>query len=210
MKGINSFIYSASSVFPPGQCPPASDIVSYTSIVLASVKLLLHLHTAHLSALLRLAAHLGALLRLAAVRRLAVVLLAAVLVSALGGGHVLGEVGQQLVQAAEVGQPSVLVLAAAAAALAPPVPGAGPRAGRAPGLGSSLAADSVRQPGVRGEGLGAGPLGVGALRGVEVGVAAGVARTVRARGRGAAAGLGAVSEACAEILFKQSDKLYLG
>ena len=107
-------------------------------------------------------------------------------------------------------QPSVLVLAAAAAALAPPVPGAGPRAGRAPGLGSSLAADSVRQPGVRGEGLGAGPLGVGALRGVEVGVAAGVARTVRARGRGAAAGLGAVSEACAEILFKQSDKLYLG
>ena len=208
MKGINSFIYSASSVFPPGQCPPASDIVSYTSIVLASVKLLLHLHTAHLSALLRLAAHLGALLRLAAVR-LAVVLLA-VLVSALGGGHVLGEVGQQLVQAAEVGQPSVLVLAAAAAALAPPVPGAGPRAGRAPGLGSSLAADSVRQPGVRGEGLGAGPLGVGALRGVEVGVAAGVARTVRARGRGAAAGLGAVSEACAEILFKQSDKLYLG
>ena len=209
MKGINSFIYSASSVFPPGQCPPASDIVSYTSIVLASVKLLLHLHTAHLSALLRLAAHLGALLRLAAVR-LAVVLLAAVLVSALGGGHVLGEVGQQLVQAAEVGQPSVLVLAAAAAALAPPVPGAGPRAGRAPGLGSSLAADSVRQPGVRGEGLGAGPLGVGALRGVEVGVAAGVARTVRARGRGAAAGLGAVSEACAEILFKQSDKLYLG
>ena len=204
MKGINSFIYSASSVFPPGQCPPASDIVSYTSIVLASVKLLLHLHTAHLSALLRLAAHLGALLRLA------VVLLAAVLVSALGGGHVLGEVGQQLVQAAEVGQPSVLVLAAAAAALAPPVPGAGPRAGRAPGLGSSLAADSVRQPGVRGEGLGAGPLGVGALRGVEVGVAAGVARTVRARGRGAAAGLGAVSEACAEILFKQSDKLYLG
>ena len=198
MKGINSFIYSASSVFPPGQCPPASDIVSYTSIVLASVKLLLHLHTAHLSALLRLAAHL------------AVVLLAAVLVSALGGGHVLGEVGQQLVQAAEVGQPSVLVLAAAAAALAPPVPGAGPRAGRAPGLGSSLAADSVRQPGVRGEGLGAGPLGVGALRGVEVGVAAGVARTVRARGRGAAAGLGAVSEACAEILFKQSDKLYLG
>ena len=210
MKGINSFIYSASSVFPPGQCPPASDIVSYTSIVLASVKLLLHLHTAHLSALLRLAAHLGALLRLAAVRRLAVVLLAAVLVSALGGGHVLGEVGQQLVQAAEVGQPSVLVLAAAAAALAPPVPGAGPRAGRAPGLGSSLAADSVRQPGVRGEGLGAGPLGVGALRGVEIGVAAGVARTVRARGRGAAAGLGAVSEACAEILFKQSDKLYLG
>ena len=208
MKGINSFIYSASSVFPPGQCPPASDIVSYTSIVLASVKLLLHLHTAHLSALLRLAAHLGALLRLAA--HLAVVLLAAVLVSALGGGHVLGEVGQQLVQAAEVGQPSVLVLAAAAAALAPPVPGAGPRAGRAPGLGSSLAADSVRQPGVRGEGLGAGPLGVGALRGVEVGVAAGVARTVRARGRGAAAGLGAVSEACAEILFKQSDKLYLG
>ena len=194
MKGINSFIYSASSVFPPGQCPPASDIVSYTSIVLASVKLLLHLHTAHLSALLRLA----------------VVLLAAVRVSALGGGHVLGEVGQQLVQAAEVGQPSVLVLAAAAAALAPPVPGAGPRAGRAPGLGSSLAADSVRQPGVRGEGLGAGPLGVGALRGVEVGVAAGVARTVRARGRGAAAGLGAVSEACAEILFKQSDKLYLG
>ena len=214
MKGINSFIYSASSVFPPGQCPPASDIVSYTSIVLASVKLLLHLHTAHLSALLRLAAHLGALLRLAAhlgaLLRLAVVLLAAVLVSALGGGHVLGEVGQQLVQAAEVGQPSVLVLAAAAAALAPPVPGAGPRAGRAPGLGSSLAADSVRQPGVRGEGLGAGPLGVGALRGVEVGVAAGVARTVRARGRGAAAGLGAVSEACAEILFKQSDKLYLG
>ena len=199
MKGINSFIYSASSVFPPGQCPPASDIVSYTSIVLASVKLLLHLHTAHLSALLRLAAHLGALLRLAAVR-LAVVLLA-VLVSALGGGHVLGEVGQQLVQAAEVGQPSVLVLAAAAAALAPPVPGAGPRAGRAPGLGSSLAADSVRQPGVRGEGLGAGPLGVGALRGVEVGVAAGVARTVRARGRGAAAGLGAVREACAEVLL---------
>ena len=199
MKGINSFIYSASSVFPPGQCPPASDIVSYTSIVLASVKLLLHLHTAHLSALLRLAAHLGALLRLAA--HLAVVLLAAVLVSALGGGHVLGEVGQQLVQAAEVGQPSVLVLAAAAAALAPPVPGAGPRAGRAPGLGSSLAADSVRQPGVRGEGLGAGPLGVGALRGVEVGVAAGVARTVRARGRGAAAGLGAVGEACAEILL---------
>merc|ERR1712102_28953 len=123
MKGINSFIYSASSVFPPGQWPPASDIVSYTSIVLASVKLLLHLHTAHLSALLRLAAHLGALLRLAAVR-LAVVL-AAVLVSALGGGHVLGEVGQQLVQAGEVGQPSVIVLAAAAAALAvaPPVPG---------------------------------------------------------------------------------------
>ena len=108
-----------------------------------------------------------------------------------------------------MGQPSVLVLAAAAAALAPPVPGAGPRAGRAPGLGSSLAADSVRQPGVRGEGLGAGPLGVGALRGVEVGVAAGVARPVRARGGGAAAGLGAVSEACAEILFKQSDKLYL-
>ena len=200
MKGINSFIYSASSVFPPGQCPPASDIVSYTSIVLASVKLLLHLHTAHLSGLLRLAAHLGALLRLAAVR-LAVVLLTAVLVSALVGGHVLGEVGQQLVQAAEVGQPSVLVLAAAAAALAPPVPGAGPRAGRAPGLGSSLAADSVRQPGVRGEGLGAGPLGVGPVRGVEVEVAADVARPVRARGGGAAAGLGAVSEACAEILL---------
>ena len=100
-----------------------------------------------------------------------------------------------------MGQPSVLVLAAAAAALAPPVPGAGPRAGRAPGLGSSLAADSVRQPGVRGEGLGAGPLGVGALRGVEVGVAAGVARPVRARGGGAATGLGAVGEACAEILL---------
>ena len=115
-----------------------------------------------------------------------------------------------------MGQPGVLVLAAAAAALALPLPGAGPRGGRAhgrrgPGLGPALAADSVRHLGVRGEGLGAaGPLGVGALRGVEVGVAAGVARTVRARGRGAAAGLGAVSEACAEILFKQSDKLYLG
>ena len=200
MKGINSFIYSASSVFPPGQCPPASDIVSYTSIVLASVKLLLHLHTAHLSGLLRLAAHLGALLRLAAVR-LAVVLLTAVLVSALVGGHVLGEVGQQLVQAAEVGQPSVLVLAAAAAAFALPLPGAGPQGGSAPGLGSSLAADSVRQLGVRGEGLGAGPFVVGAVRGVEVEVAADVARPVRARGGGAAAGLGAVSEACAEILL---------
>ena len=114
-----------------------------------------------------------------------------------------------------MGQPGVLVLAAAAAALALTLPGAGPRGGRAhgrrgPGLGPALAADSVRQLGVRGEGLGAGPLGVGALRGVEVGVAAGVARTVRARGRGAAAGLGAVSEACAEILLKQSDKLYLG
>ena len=98
-------------------------------------------------------------------------------------------------------QPSVLVLAAAAAAFALPLPGAGPPGGCAPGLGSSLAADSVRQLGVRGEGLGAGPLGVGALRGVEVGVAAGVARPVRARGGGAAAGLGAVSEACAEILL---------
>ena len=46
-----------------------------------------------------------------------------------------------------------------------------------------------------------GPLGVGAVRGVEVEVAADVARPVRARGGGAAAGLGAVSEACAEILL---------
>ena len=104
-----------------------------------------------------------------------------------------------------MGQPGVLVLAAAAA-LALPLPGAGPRGGRAhgrrgPGLGPALAADSVRQLGVRGEGLGAGPLGVGALRGVEVGVAAGVARPVRARGGGAATGLGAICEACAEILL---------
>ena len=56
---------------------------------------------------------------------------------------------------------------------------------------------------------GAGPPGG---RGVEVEVAADVARPVRARGGGAAAGLGAVSEACAEILFycKQSDELFLG
>ena len=45
---------------------------------------------------------------------------------------------------------------------------------------------------------GAGPPGG---RGVEVEVAADVARPVRARGGGAAAGLGAVSEACAEILL---------
>ena len=95
-------------------------------------------------------------------------------------------------------QPSILVLAAA---FALPLPGAGPPGGCAPGLGSSLAADFVRQLGVRGEGLGAGPLGVGAIRGVEVEVAADVARPVRARGGGAAAGLGAVSEACAEILL---------
>ena len=124
------------------------------------------------------------------------------LLPVLDGGHVLVEGGQQLVRAADVGQPGVLVLAAAAA-LALTLPGAGPRGGRAhgrrgPGLGPALAADSVRQLGVRGEGLGAaGPLGVGALRGVEVGVAAGVARPVRAGGGGAAAGLGAVREACA-------------
>ena len=128
------------------------------------------------------------------------------LLPVLDGGHVLVEGGQQLVRAADVGQPGVLVLAAAAA-LALPLPGAGPRGGRAhgrrgPGLGPALAADSVRQLGVRGEGLGAaGALGVGALRGVEVWVAAGVARPVRARGGGTAAGLGAVREACAEILL---------
>ena len=128
------------------------------------------------------------------------------LLPVLDGGHVLVEGGQQLVRAADVGQPRLLVLAAAAAALALPLPGAGPRGGRAPGrggpgLGPALAADPVRQLGVRGEGLGAGPLGVGALRGVEVGVAAGVARPVRAGGRGAAAGLGAVREAWAEMLL---------
>ena len=81
------------------------------------------------------------------------------LLPVLDGGHVLVEGGQQLVRAADVGQPRLLVLAAAALAL--PLPGAGPRGGRAPGrggpgLGPALAADPVRQLGVRGEGLGAG------------------------------------------------------